>query len=166
MLIRCSEDIRSDPAELRRLVGEGFRGVDATDVEIHLRPVRHSRESFCGRAYPGRPVRARLDPQTRYLVVLLLPRLPRDRGYPRTYRYRGLKTAPAIRVDGWRENLVALAAHEACHIRQFRLGLRRSEVRAERWALGVLERFRSVATAPAAALPSYPPEQLALFAAG
>jgi hypothetical protein len=33
-------------------------------------------------------------------------------------------------------------AHEACHVRQFREGLRRSEVEAERWAESLLERWR------------------------
>ena len=46
-------------------------------------------------------------------------------------------------MGDWRERLVALAAHEACHVRQFREGLRRSEVEAERWALRVLEAWRS-----------------------
>jgi hypothetical protein len=39
---------------------------------------------------------------------------------------------------------VALVAHEAYHTRQFREGLRRSEVQAERWAAQILESWREV----------------------
>jgi hypothetical protein len=66
----------------------------------------------------------------------------RNRGYPITYRYRGLSTAPWITVEDWRERLIALAAHEAYHVHQFREGLRRSEVQAERWALRRLSSWR------------------------
>ena len=43
-----------------------------------------------------------------------------------------------------RERLLALAAHEACHVRQFRDGSRRSEIQAERFALATLEAWRRV----------------------
>ena len=70
----------------------------------------------------------------------------RNRGYPITYRYRGLSTAPWTTVEDWRERLIALAAHEAYHVHQFREGLRRSEVQAERWALRRLMSWRTEPT--------------------
>ena len=59
-----------------------------------------------------------------------------------SYRYPRRKTAPSITVQDWRERFIALVAHEAYHTRQFREGLRRSEVAAERWAASVLEDWR------------------------
>jgi hypothetical protein len=120
--------------EIRLLVRMAFEGVDPSGVEIRVERARRSAESFTGRAYDGRPARSRSDPATRYLVRLRLPGMLRNGGYPRSYRYPGRRTAPWITVRDWRERLVALAAHEACHVRQFREGLRRSEVEAERWA--------------------------------
>ena len=71
-----------------------------------------------------------------------VPATLRNRAYPRTYRYPRLKTAPWITVSDWQERFVALVAHEAFHTRQFREGLRRSEVQAERWAARILESWR------------------------
>src|SRR5436190_23925828 len=82
-------------------------------------------------------------PGVRFLVRLRIPATLRNRGYPMTHRYPGRKTAPWITVRSWRERFVALAAHEACHVRQFRENLRRSEVEAERWALEALDRWRT-----------------------
>lgn len=127
--------------EIRRLVQIAFDGVDSAGVEVRVERSRTSRESFTGRAYGGRPSRPRTDASTRYLVRLWLPGTLRNRGYPHSYRYPGRRTAPTITVRDWRERLVALAAHEACHVRQFRQGLRRSEVEAERWAAKRLERW-------------------------
>ena len=143
MLVVVSPDIRAEPGTVRRLVEGAFDGVDAEGVEIRVEAARRSGESFSGRAYPEPPRRPRPHPSTRYLVRLWLPRTLRDRGYPRSYRYVRRSTAPWITVGNWRERLVALAAHEAFHVRQFREGLRRSEVQAERWALQTLERWRA-----------------------
>jgi hypothetical protein len=97
-------------------------------------------------------------------VRLRLPRTLRNRDYPKSYRYPGRRTAPWITVGDWRERLMALAAHEACHVRQFTLGLRRSEVEAERWALRILSAWREQ---PSAARPTGVSEwrgrQLGLF---
>jgi hypothetical protein len=143
MQIRVSEHIRSNHDELRRLVHEAFEGVDVAGVEVHIEPAARPSQSFTGLAYFQLPSRPRLQPGTRYLVKLKIPRALRNRAYPRTYRYPRLKTAPWITVGDWRERLVALAAHEACHVRQFRDGLRRSEVQAERWALQLLGAWRA-----------------------
>jgi len=133
--IAVSPGMKADHEALRALVVEAFDGVDPSGVEVQLRVPPPRRPTFVGRAYPEPPARARMHRDTRYLVRLDLPSVVRNRGYPLTYRYRGLSTAPWITVGDWRERLIALAAHEAYHVHQFREGLRRSEVQAERWAL-------------------------------
>jgi hypothetical protein len=135
--------IRADPEELRRLVATGFAGVDASDVEVRVDRARSSRESFTGRAHGRRPPRLASHPDTRFLVHLRIPGVLRNRAYPKTYRYPRRTTAPAITVLDWRERLLTLVAHEAWHVHQFRTGLRRSEVAAERWALRTLEAWRA-----------------------
>lgn len=55
----------------------------------------------------------------------------------------GGRGAPEFTVADWREALIAVAAHEIRHIAQFRHGLRRSEVDAERAALAALRRWRA-----------------------
>lgn len=154
--LSISDDLRADRRELRDLIAFGFRNVDTEDVEVRVSPARRSHLSFTGRAYPEPPRRPRPHPATRYLVTLALPRTIRNRAYPKTYRYPRMKTAPEITVGDWRERLVALAAHEACHVRQFREGLRRSEVEAERWALEVLRRWRLAVLTSSSVIPARP----------
>lgn len=139
-----SSDIRADHDEIRLLVQEGFAGVEHDDVEVEVIRARDSRGSFTGLAFWELPPAAkrRGSPGVRYLVRLRLPATIRNRAYPKSYRYRGRKTAPWITVADWRERLLALAAHEACHVRQFRGRLRRSEVEAERWAEATLAAWR------------------------
>ena len=147
MRIVVSEAITADVEELRLLIQEAFAGVDSSGVEVRVELARNPRESFSGRAYPEPPRRPRPSPGTQFMVRLRLPSALRNRGYPRAYRYTGLVTAPWITVRDWRERLVALAAHEAFHIHQFREGLRRSEVAAERWALKKLAEWNNAQTA-------------------
>ena len=141
VLIRPEIDVRHH-GDLGRLVAEAFAGIEADGVEVHVERAGSSWESFTGRAYGGRPKRPRSHPATRFLVRVKVPATLRNRAYPRTYRYPRLKTAPWITVGDWQERFVALVAHEAFHTRQFREGLRRSEVQAERWAARVLETWR------------------------
>jgi hypothetical protein len=148
VLISIHRELRLDAATVHELVVAGFSGVDPTGVEVHVDPATRRQASFTGRAYPHRPVRPTCHPDTRFLVRLTLPAVLRNRGYPLTYRYRGLRTAPWITVEDWAERLVALAAHEAFHVHQFRDRLRRSEVQAERWSLNVLAGWRFGRTAP------------------
>jgi hypothetical protein len=140
-----SEEIRADRGEIERLIADAFAGVDHHDVEVEVIRARHSGLSFTGLAFWELPPAAvrRGAADVRYLVRLRLPGTIRNRAYPKTYRYRGRKTAPWITVGDWRERLFALAAHEACHVRQFRESLRRSEVEAERWAAALLESRRT-----------------------
>jgi hypothetical protein len=157
--IEVSEEIRADHEQLRRMIGEGFTGIDSSGVEVRVERARRGWESFTGRAYFDLPRRPRPHAGTRYLIRLKVPSVLRNRGYPMSYRYPRRKTAPSITVRDWRERFIALVAHEAHHIRQFREGLRRSEVAAERWAASVLDAWREgrggppVAITPAA-LPS------------
>lgn len=137
------DDIRADREELCRLIERGFIGIDPSGVEVRVERASRSWDSFTGRAYPERPRRPKTHPATRYLVRLRLPGALRNRGYPKSYRYPQRKTAPSITVHDWRERLLALVAHEAFHVRQFREGLRRSEVAAEKWAAEVLLRTRA-----------------------
>jgi hypothetical protein len=136
--IVVSPEIKADHGELRRLIEEGFTGVDPEGVEVRVERAVRSLDSFTGRAYSEPPRRPRTHPGTLYLIRLKLPGALRNRGYPQSYRYPQRKTAPSITVRDWRERFVALVAHEAFHVRQFREGLRRSEVTAERWAMDVL----------------------------
>jgi hypothetical protein len=143
LVVVVAADIRADRAELLRLVGNGFDGVDPAGVEVRIDRARGPRESFTGRAHGRRPPRLASRPDTRFLVHLRIPGVLRNRAYPKTYRYPRRRTAPAITVRDWRERLLTLVAHEAFHVHQFRTGLRRSEVTAERWALATLERWRT-----------------------
>jgi hypothetical protein len=165
MLIAIDPEISADHGHLRLLIGEAFAGVDDDGVEVRVERARRPHESFTGRAYFSLPSRPRPASGTRYLVRLKLPSVLRNRAYPKSYRYPSKKTAPWITVADWRERLIALAAHEAFHVHQFRNGLRRSEVVAERWALGILEELRSAT--PACPQPSSAGHhgwaQLALF---
>jgi hypothetical protein len=142
MRIRVSGEIRSDHDALRSIVVAAFGDLAGDDVEVRIEPPRTRAQAFWGRAYADPPPRWRTAPRTRFVVRLFVPRRLVDRGYPKTYRYRARTTAPWITVDGWRERLLALAAHEACHVRQFRDGSRRSEIQAERWALQILTTSR------------------------
>lgn len=59
----------------------------------------------------------------------------------REHPYGGVRS-PLIEYRDWREGLVAVAAHEARHIWQYRHGKPMSEVDAERFAAKALDRFR------------------------
>jgi hypothetical protein len=164
--IVLSGEIRTDRVVLRGLIEQGFKGIDASGVEVRVERASRSWESFTGRAYPEPPSRPRAHSATKYLIRIRLPGVLRNRGYPQSYRYPRLKTAPAITVRDWRERLLALVAHEAFHVHQFRGGLRRSEVAAERWAQEVLLRSRGDAAGDGEPVLMQRPgrlEQLALF---
>lgn len=90
---------------------------------------------------------ANVASSTRYLVTMRLPRRLDGLPYPETLQYhrRGvvMTTAPRIQVRSWPEEVVHLTAHEARHVHQFRHGLPKSEVDAERWAAAAVLRFRA-----------------------
>ena len=60
----------------------------------------------------------------------------------RVRRPYGGKNSPLIEMRDWREAIVALAAHEFTHIRQFENNWPRSEVQCEKAAARILEAFR------------------------
>ncbi|MFL5767564.1 MAG: hypothetical protein ACJ758_06935 [Actinomycetota bacterium] len=142
MILVISPRIAVPEEELHALIQEGFRGVGKDDVEVQV-VANRSRWVFSGRAWPERPTRRVTSAKTRYLVEISMPRSPSAEGFPYRWRYPRLKTAPRLEAASWQERLVALSAHEAYHVRQFRLGMRKSEVTAERWAARALDRFRS-----------------------
>jgi hypothetical protein len=112
--------------------------------------------AFSGRAYPRLPEVARVANGVRYLVTLAIPADPAATGdpYPRLSHDGRYKTAPAIVVADRREELMHLAAHEARHTHQFRHGLSRSEIDAERWAHARLADWRAAQGLPAPAVES------------
>jgi len=99
---------------------------------------------YSGRAYPALPAVARVSPGVLFLVTLKMPADPSVTGdsYPRISRYLRYKTAPPVTLADWTDELVHLAAHEARHVHQFRHGLRRSEIDAEKWAHAQLSAYR------------------------
>lgn len=69
----------------------------------------------------------------------------------------GGKTSPLIEMQTWQECLVALAAHEAKHIEQFRAKTRKSEVECERHAALRLAHYRAVSSLDGLSAMSLPP---------
>jgi hypothetical protein len=113
--------------------------IEPTRVEL-------PRDVMRGLAYAGVPHRARTAPGVRYLVTLKIPPDPAAvAAYPMTSVYR--RTVP-VELTSWQHNLVHVAAHEACHVRQFAGGLRRSEVEAERWGIEAAGRARAEGLLP------------------
>ena len=142
MKVVISERISADHGEVRGLIEEGFHDVGKQDVEVLVVPNR-SRWTISGRAWPELPTNRATRPKTRFLVEIAMPRRPSQAGFPYVWRYPRLRTAPELTAEDWRERLLAVAAHEAYHVKQFRLGMRRSEVKAERWAARALQRVRA-----------------------
>lgn len=101
------------------------------------------REAFTGRAYGSIPSIANVGQGVKYLVTLMVPTDPTIIDYPKREKYPGLKTAPEITLYSWQEHVVYLTAHEANHIRQFQNKRPRSEIKCERWAVKVLDSWRS-----------------------
>lgn len=149
--ITVSSSIRTPHDEIRRLVEQGFEGVFADDVEVHVKArgvVRHAGRArprgrgFSGRAYRGVPGIARVAPGCAYLVTMLIPAAP---DAPTAHRYpyrwehaRSRRTGPLV-FESWQQELLHLAAHEARHIHQFRYARPASEADAEAWARARLD---------------------------
>lgn len=142
LLIVISHLIRADHEEVDGLVREAFRGIGKGGVEVQVVATR-SPQRFTGRAWAELPARRPRAPETTWLVELVMPARPPIDGYPLEWRYPRLKTAPIFVAHDWRDQLFAVAAHEAYHVKQFRMGMRRSEIAAERWAHKALKRARA-----------------------
>ena len=111
------------------------------EVEVHA--WAHPRAGgWSARSYDGVPGIARVTRGTQYLVTFNIPADPRRlTRYPVEHQDPRLKTSPVVTFRTWREQLLHIAAHEARHIHQFRHGLSRSELDAERWAAAQLHAF-------------------------
>jgi hypothetical protein len=141
MHVSISDLIRADHEEVAGIVRQGFHGISRDSVEVQVLATR-SPHRFTGKAWAQPPARRDRRPDTRWLVEIVMPARPSADGYPLQWKYPRLKTAPVFTAHDWRDQLLAVAAHEAYHVKQFRTGMRRSEVAAERWAFRALERTR------------------------
>lgn len=117
---------KRSPEVVRALVWFAARELEISDY------VRDVEVTSCTGAYRGRCWGRRI-----------LLRIGPDSDFPVEAKYPGLVTAPTFEMRDWVEGLVAIAAHEFAHSRQFRANTRRSEVEAERIAVYVLEKFRT-----------------------
>ena len=115
--------------EVRELVDLAAEGIDTDGLSLW---VKNCSRAFAGRAYF----------EVRHCVV----RIGGSRHFPiLNHHYPRLKTAPVYDLNSWQEALVLVTAHELRHQQQYRRGWRRSEVDAERWALGRLSAYRGAA---------------------
>lgn len=131
------------------LVGE----LDAHAPLAWERRVAWVRDTVGGRTFrvgPGERGVLRLTGDAGFLITLQVPVRPDRAGpYPRSIAYK--KTVP-VTVGSWQEELLHVAAHEACHVWQHVNHLPRSEVDAERWAIAVVAEAHTEGTlAPATA---------------
>jgi hypothetical protein len=122
--------------EVRRLVRFATAEVDMRRVCVN---VKNSNVHVCaGWAYDGVPEISNAPASCEYLITVRLG--PPDR-FPA--RLPTKKSSPRIRVGCWREALVAMAAHEAKHIEQYRERAPRSEVACEKFEAAILARYRA-----------------------
>ncbi len=132
--------------EVRALIGFATRGVNMSRVCVN---VKGTSQGWAGRAYDHNPAISNAPPSAKYLITLRLGDSPEDKNGPTNYYGETPNSAPPNRrfpfyeCRCWRERLVSLAAHEAKHIDQFRHDRSKSEVKAERFAVKALERFRA-----------------------
>jgi hypothetical protein len=121
--------------EIDRLVRFGTSEIDMRRVCVN---VKNSWRYGCGgSAYEGVPEISNAPPKSEYLVTI---RLGPPEMFPTTLPSK--KRSPSRVIMCWREAVVAMAAHEAKHIEQYRLGLPRSEVECECFEAAMLDRYR------------------------
>lgn len=123
--------------------------------------LKNSQHAFVGRSYDGVPDISNAPKSSEYLIVLRLgssDKFPYDNmtykwveddTVPGGYRMEpkhpyGGKRSPFIVHNDWKEGLIAIAAHEARHIYQYRNGKSRSEVDAEKFAAKRLDAYRKM----------------------
>jgi len=126
----CYED-----AEVRALVKFAMSEVDVRGVCVN---VKNSQHPMRGMAYEGVPYISNAPVQAEYLITIGIGSPER---FPRVHD-RKMRGAPSHELADWREALVAVAAHEAKHIEQFRENKRRSEVACENFEAYMLRRYR------------------------
>lgn len=139
MVIRNTSRYPTD--EVRRLVKLATSDLDMSRVCVNVKNLGEFGRRR-GRAYSYVPAVSNAPPGSKYLVVLRLAppeRFPQESVY---YTDAGPRW-PRVTIADWREALIHIAAHEGLHIEQFREGLRRSELKCERFAERVLNNYRS-----------------------
>lgn len=115
-------------------------------------PVDRTRHWVTGRAYDGVPVPRAVPRGTRYVVTAKVPQVVPDGLLPAERTYHRAKRAGAATVATPADDLVLVLAHELRHVQQFRHGLPRSEVDAERAGQAALRDW------VAAGRPGWPPD--------
>jgi hypothetical protein len=133
---------RYDIEEIKDLLAYAADGFDLNSVAVN---VKNCSRGYVGRAYESVPRIANVHTKATRLVIIRigspgkfpLTNFMTKKGHP----YGG-KRSPLIEMQDWREAMVAVAAHEFCHIHQFQNNLPRSEVQCERAAAKRLEAYR------------------------
>jgi len=135
---------RYPDSEVFPLVEFATEGIDMRGV--HAR-VKNSTRSVSGRTYPDVSHEIFSVPAgTLYLITV---KIGPPKKFPTVEHRYGWKQPgprnqfPMISYADWREALVAVAAHEAMHIEQFKQGRPRSELETSRFEADALERYRS-----------------------
>jgi hypothetical protein len=127
---------RYPSAEVRSLVAFATAEIDMSGVCVN---VKNSRRYACGGyAYDGVPEISNAPAGSAYLVTI---RLGGPERFPASLPHR--KRSGPREFACWREALVGIAAHEAKHIEQYRLGQPRSEVVCEQFEARALARYRA-----------------------
>lgn len=121
------------------------------DVDMRRVCVNVKNGELAGSAYNGVPSISNAPRAARYLITLRLghgderwPLGPINYHFEKPGQTGPRNRFPFFVCKDWREWLVKLAAHEAKHIEQFRGKSKCSEISCERFALEVLEEFRSL----------------------
>jgi len=135
---------RYPDSEVFPLVEFATEGVDMRGVHVR---VKNSTRRVSGRAYPDVSHEIFSVPAgTLYLITV---KIGPPKKFPTVEHRYGWKQPgprnqfPMISYADWREALVAVAAHEAMHIEQFKQGRPRSELETSRFEADALERYRS-----------------------
>jgi hypothetical protein len=131
--------------EVNQLVRSATREIDMNRVCVNVK----GGHGLSARAYDGVPSISNAPRGARYLVTIKVgtgvrfPVGPYNRNGQSPDEVGPRNRFPFFTYADWREWLVSAAAHEACHIHQYRHGARRSEVDCERFAEQALNRYRS-----------------------
>ena len=133
---------RYSDEEVRRLVEYAVRAIDMRGVHVK---VKNSTRTVSGRAYPSVPAEANVPAESLYLLTIKVG--PPEKFPTREHRYGGDEPGPrnqfpTISYADWQEALVAVAAHEAMHVQQFKYGDPRSELQTSHFQAETLERYR------------------------
>jgi len=128
---------RYPDSEVRDLVKFACKGFNDKRVCINVKNCNTS--IYRGRAYGGVPYISNAPKSSKYLVVI---RIGSPDRFP-TQGNGGYKRVPDFEIKDWKEALVAIVAHELTHIKQYRYGKRRSEVKCEMAEIKKLQEYRN-----------------------